>query len=245
PASRGELNRIRKQVPDDLLQPGGVTDDDLRSRDVTRAQLDAFGLRQRAHHIEGVGEYGVDVQRARFQPQLAANNASGVEQIFDQSQLRPGVALDDVAGLFQLLQVMWVLAQQAVVTEDRVQGRAQFVRDNGEEFILAAVRGLGLGAGRRFLEQQFLSFDLDALALSDVAGDFRYADHFSGLISNGRDRERNVNLIAVFAPAHSFIMIDLLATPEAFEDLRFFVYSLRRNQNRHRLSDDFRRRITE
>src|SRR5262245_31868699 len=131
-----------------------------------------------------------------------------------------------------------LIAQHAVVTEDGVKGRAQLVRDDGEEFVLAAVRRFGLragslslGAGLRFLEQQDFSFDLDALAFSDVAGDFRCADYFSRLISNRRDSQRNVNLMSIFAAAHGFVMVNLLAAPDTFEDLWLFVSSVRRNDN--------------
>src|SRR5262245_37053650 len=40
-------------------------------------------------------------------------------------------------------------------------------------------------------------------------------------------------------------MEDLLETLDASEDLCFFVYPIRRNENYHRLPDDFRSRVSE
>src|SRR5215831_6608151 len=76
--------------------------------------------------------------------------SGGGEQFIYQLQLLPGVAHNDVTGLFQLRRVGRVLAQHEVVAEYRVQRRAQRLQNDGDEFIFAAARGFSHGAGRRF-----------------------------------------------------------------------------------------------
>src|SRR5262245_64511530 len=68
------------------------------------------------------------------------SGTGGGEQFIYQFQLRPGVAHNDVAGLFQLRRVGLVLAQHEVVAEYHVQRRAQRMQNYGDEFIFAADR---------------------------------------------------------------------------------------------------------
>src|SRR5262249_19518888 len=87
-----------------------------------------------------------------------------------QLQLLPGVAHNDVAGLFQLRRVGRVLAQHEVVAEYHIQRRAQRLQNYGDEFIFTAARGFSHGAGRRFLLVRGDHLLLVALAVGNVAG---------------------------------------------------------------------------
>src|SRR6266511_2056085 len=59
-----------------------------------------FGLGRRAHDVELFFDDRVEVERLRFDAQLAAQNARRVEQIFDQFALELGVALDGLERAF-------------------------------------------------------------------------------------------------------------------------------------------------
>src|SRR5262245_45219157 len=67
PAFGCELDRIREQVPDDLLQAVGVACDLARERVQIGGYTNAFGLRRRMRHIEGGGDYGDKVHRLYFE----------------------------------------------------------------------------------------------------------------------------------------------------------------------------------
>src|SRR5262245_14284238 len=63
PAFGCELDRIREQVPDDLLQPVGVACDLARERVQVGGYTNAFGLRRRTNHIESGGDHGDKIHR--------------------------------------------------------------------------------------------------------------------------------------------------------------------------------------
>ena len=73
------------------------------------------------------------------QPQLAERDARDVEQIFDQRGLRPGVAVDHFERLRARLVVERPRPQQRDPADNRVQRRAQLVRERAEEVVLDAI----------------------------------------------------------------------------------------------------------
>ena len=64
---------------------------------------------------------------------------------------------------------------------------------------------------------------LITLPLGGIAGYFRGSDHVSGIVSDRRDGERNVDLPPVFVPPHGFIVFKRFASPDSFEDPRLLV----------------------
>jgi hypothetical protein len=86
---------------------------------------------------------------------------------------------------------------------------------------------------------------LNTLPLGDIAGYFRGSDHVSGIVSERRDGERNVDLPPVFVPPHGFIVFKRFASPDSFEDPRLLVDEARGDQHRNRLTDGFRCGVTE
>ena len=129
--------------------------------------------------------------------------------------------------------------QELRPAEDRVERRAQLVRERGEELVLHAAHSLGLGAGGAFGREELLSFFDELLIFGNVAGDFRGADDVAGSVVDGRDRDRDVDAAAVFADADGFEMIDAFAPADFRQNGGFFVESLGRQQNQNRLADDF------
>ncbi len=162
-ALRGELHGVRQQVPEDLLQPSAVAPDHAldRSLDLER---DPFGLGRRPHALERLFERSRDEQRPDFQPHFSGRDPRDVEQVLHQLVLDDGVALDDLDGPRPLFERQRVGPQHPRVAEDRVQRRAQLVRQRRHELVLHAVGGLrGVARpGQRLLGQ---------LALGDVDAD--------------------------------------------------------------------------
>src|SRR5262245_14741350 len=83
PAFGRELDRIREQVPDDLLQTVDVARDLAGERVQVGDYADAFGLRRRMRHIQSGGDHGDKVHRLYFELELAADDPSRVEQVLD------------------------------------------------------------------------------------------------------------------------------------------------------------------
>src|SRR5262249_21748861 len=61
-------------------------------------------------------------------------------------------------------------------------------------------------------------------------------------VDDRRNRERNVDQLAAFAPPHRFEVLHLFATPDALQNLELFVHQPFGHDEHHRLSDGFRRR---
>ena len=140
-----ELHRVRQQVPDDLLHPIGVGGDDQRVVHRLDRDGDPLALRGRRHRLDRRRHCLGDLGRAQAQRQLAADDARDVEDVLDQRGLRPRVALDDGQAAVDLGRRV-APAQRLRPAEDRVQRRAQLVRDHGQELVLGAAGQLGLAA---------------------------------------------------------------------------------------------------
>ena len=79
--------------------------------------------------------------------------AGCVEQVFDQSALRAGAALDRDERTLEAIGIQPPLPRQVDPAEDRGQRRPQLVRDHREEFVLEGVGGLRVGARGAFARQ--------------------------------------------------------------------------------------------
>jgi hypothetical protein len=66
-----------------LLQPVGVARDLAGERVQVGDYTYAFGLRRRTRHIQSGSDHGDQVRRLYFEFELAADDPSGVEQVFD------------------------------------------------------------------------------------------------------------------------------------------------------------------
>src|SRR5262245_48629483 len=136
---RGELDGVGEQVPDYLLQANGVAGDLADFGGEVNLERDTFGVRRRADRLNRLLNYRDQVNRTDLQPELAADDAGRVEQVINQLRLRFPTAFDDLRRLPSLLGVRPAVAQHSSVSENRVQRRAQFMRNQGEEFILHPV----------------------------------------------------------------------------------------------------------
>ncbi len=133
-----------------------------------------------------------------------------------------------------------LLRGDAAVLEPAIVGEGdRAVRVGGPDHVGDGVRQVAkaLLAGAQRL--------LGAFALGDVAGDFGGADDLAGLVADRRDRQGDVDEAAVLATPHRFIVVDLLAAPDALQDRGHFVLTPGRGQDRDVPAEHFVRGITK
>ena len=98
------------------------------------------------------------------------------------------------------------------------------------------------------LEQSVLGFlqrQLSALAIGDVAKDVRGADDFAPGVPERRDRQGNIEALAIPGQANGLVVIDALAGSDPRQYRHFLVHTVGRNEERDRPPDDFPRAIAE
>src|SRR5579859_5270548 len=168
-ALRGELEGVRQEVLQDLLQAFGVGEDaasEIRIEMHLERQLARLGLETERprHRVEHVGEehiLGIDVDRAGLDLRQVENVADEVEQV--------GAGAVDGLGEFDLLVrkvALRIVGQLLAEDEDRVERRAQLVRHVGQELrlVLRCQRQLGrllLQGAAGLLDFLVLALDLD------------------------------------------------------------------------------------
>ena len=109
PAALGrELHRVREQVPDDLLEPAGVAAEHARVGVEQDLEAHALRLGGGAHDLDGRLDDLRRLDRREREPQPAGHDPAEVEQVLDELDLDPGVALDRLERARALL-----LAQRA------------------------------------------------------------------------------------------------------------------------------------
>ena len=134
--SRRELDGVGEQVPDDLLEPAGVTGERPGS-DELRVELDALRLRQRPHAVDGGLDDRDQIDRPAVQPELSGDQARDVEEIFDELHLQLRVELDRGECACDARLIELPRAQQPRPPEDGAQRRAELVRQRREELVRA------------------------------------------------------------------------------------------------------------
>ena len=82
---------------------------------------------------------GRQIHLANVEQQLAAGDARDVEQVLDQPRLRVRIAIDALERVLDFLGGQLAAAQQVDPADDRVERRAQLVRQRGEELVLQAI----------------------------------------------------------------------------------------------------------
>src|SRR5262245_8870820 len=127
PAFGRELDRVREQVPHDLLQTRRVAENQFGQAAEIGDKRNALRLGRRAHRVERGFKRRDQVNQTRLDAQLARDDARRIEQVFDDLKLRLCAALDDASNFIEILSVPRARAQHPRVAEDGVQRRAQFV----------------------------------------------------------------------------------------------------------------------
>ena len=91
---RRELDRIRQQVPDNLLQPLRIAGNRNARLIDGGLQPDALRRRRRRHGLERLLNHARQVDGPDVEPQFAGDDPRHVEDIADQLFLEPRVAFD-------------------------------------------------------------------------------------------------------------------------------------------------------
>ena len=154
---RRELDRVRQQIPDDLLQPRAVAEHGSIAAIAIDDDLDALGVDRRLHDCDvPLARSAADrpsVRSSRSLPDMMrATSSSSSISCACRFALSRIAARRAVALRFVELAAL----QHVRPAEDRVQRRAQLVRDGREELILQPVRLFG-AAARRVLALEQLS----------------------------------------------------------------------------------------
>src|ERR1051326_543504 len=149
-----------------------------------------------------------------------------------------------------------ILLQHSGEPVDRPDGRAQIVGDGIAERLQLLVSFLKPEGARpdplfkfgiqllRF-EMQLFKLKFHFLALGDVAGDLRCANHGAPGILDRRYRCRNLYRRPVFPDSYRFERRDAFSAGNVVEDIPFLVREGRRNNQLDRLSDRFVRPVSE
>ncbi|WFU13311.1 hypothetical protein QA646_30490 (plasmid) [Rhizobium sp. CB3090] len=95
-----------------------------------------------------------------------------------------------------------------------------------------------------FPEQELLTI-FEATTFRNVSGNLRCADDFASFSTKGRDRDRNLDKVAILALSHRLEIVNPLATADSFKNGILFLYPILGNQNENGLPDRFSRRKAE
>ena len=95
---RRELDGVRQQVPDDLLQAIGVARDGADALVDDRVDADLLRVGRRRHGFDRLAHDIWQADLLDVEPERAAVEPSHVQQVFDQPGLRAGVPLDRLDG---------------------------------------------------------------------------------------------------------------------------------------------------
>ena len=108
-----------------------------------------LGARRRPDRLRSPTRRRRPARRRRLEMELAADDARDVEEVFDEPRLRAGVAIDAFERPRVCSGAGRAVSEDLQPAEDRVQRRAQFVRQRREEFVLQAARPAQLVVGGR------------------------------------------------------------------------------------------------
>ena len=120
----------------------------------------AFRVGRRTHRFDCRIDDRLQVYRLQLHAQLARDDARHVEDVFDELCLRLRVPVDDFEPALQARRVGVRIAEHRRPSQDRVERRAQLVRQRGEEFVLQAVRRFRLLARHLERVEQVAHFEL-------------------------------------------------------------------------------------
>ena len=152
-----ELDGVRQEVREDLLQAVGIRDDGPHRLVDVDTQSDRLGGRRGLHGLDGRRHHRRRLDLARRDPQLAGDDARDVEQVLDALGERGRVALDRLQRPLAALLVEAAAAQPPDPAHERVQRCAQLVRERGQELVLGAPGRLRVGARGLLVAQELLA----------------------------------------------------------------------------------------
>jgi hypothetical protein len=168
-ASGRELDRVGRQVPDHLLQPQRIGADQPVRRVLALLEADVLVLERRLQRAQRGDQLLRRIDHREGQRQLAQVQARHVEQVGDHAGRGAAVALDGGQAALGLVGAA-ALLQHMRRAQDRVERRAQLMRQDGDEVVLHAAGLLGLAACDALAIQPLHALALQLHPRRDVGG---------------------------------------------------------------------------
>ena len=138
-AALGVLGGVIQQIDQYLKQPRGVSLQRNRLGRDLRKELMPHGLHQRVGGFDGMSNQYLQVDRLDAQIDLAAHDARDIQQIVHQAAQVGHLPFDDFLRPAHARLIQLQTAEDMGGIADRRQRVSQFMRQHGEEFILAPV----------------------------------------------------------------------------------------------------------
>ena len=152
PHAIGELDGVGDQIPDHLLQPFGIAGNRWRMRGEDCFDPQSLRLGRRPEGLDRALDQMWQLDPLDVEPHLAGDDPRDVEHILDDLGQRRRVALDGVDRAYRPLGRDDARLHHPRVAEDRVQRRAQLVRQRRQELVLEAARFLDADVQLRVLK---------------------------------------------------------------------------------------------
>src|SRR5688572_6306375 len=231
PSAGRELHGIGEQVPEHLLDAVGINDHDGAAGENIALQPNALRLGAGPNDVERGVDDRDDVVAAAVETGLAGRDPRDVEHVRHELRKHFAVSLDHFRGTFVRALVDARRPQDARVAQDRVQRRAQLVRQVGHEFFFRSV--------------SLFELPQHSLLLGDVARDLGRADDLSAGRMHRRHRQRHLDEAPVLPHPDGLVMIDAFPGPDLRQHFVLFTLAIRRDDAADRAADHFVRGVAE
>ena len=152
PAAGGELDRVRQEVPHDLLQAVRVPRDGRRARVEILFEAHLPGVRRGPDGVERAVHDVDEADRPHREAQLPGHDPGHVEDVGDELVLDLGVPVDRLDGPPRRLGIQLSRPEHVRPSHDRVERSPELVRERCEELVLEPVRLLRLEVEPRVLD---------------------------------------------------------------------------------------------
>ncbi len=188
-----EFDGVAEEIPEDLLEAGGIAGEIIVGGVEVLADVEAFSAGVGEAVVDGVEEDFVGVDGLHLEAELSAGDAGEIEEVVDEFDFKVDIAADHGEVFAEFLREVGVGFDGGDGHGDGGEGGAEFVAEDGEEFVLGAVGGVGFGAGEAFIFEEGIAFFLGELAVGVVAGGT--GDGFDGTVGSD-DGGKDVLVIA-------------------------------------------------
>ena len=141
PAVQRELDGVRQQVPDHLLESVGVSGHPTGVRRLRLTDLDLLERRRHRGSLDHLADDGGEVHELAVDPELAVRRASRIDEIVDQRRLVPGASGDVPHGALAEDCVHLRSLQDVEPHQHGAERRPKLVRDHRQELLLHGAGG--------------------------------------------------------------------------------------------------------
>ena len=189
-----------------------ISRDDRAKRVQHAFQTNSLELRRRLHRLHRRLDHVYQRQALHVEADASRHDATQIEQVFYQLDLRACIALNRLGSLAKVFVTdRLLLAQYLRPTQDGVERGAQLMRQRGQELVFHAHGALCLDAGIALGFEQRLALRVGGLqrfaplALGQVTRELGKATQAAFLVAQRSDDDVGPEPRAVFAHAPAFI----------------------------------------